>query len=636
MYSLKDFCIKINKIQLMKKILLSAICALTSCSAQVKAQTEDVCSNLLSMYRFNNTATDQNGNSSFNNAVYAAGVIGQAFSSTNGAASATISNLPTGTAARTVSFMLRRESGTVLTNFPTIFKYGPQVDAAQFGAYYNSDGSIVFQSYGSGNAHIVTNSTFPASAWHHIAISYDGTNVRFYLNGTLRDTWAQTLATVAGSFVLGGTGFDGRFDDLRIYSRALTGSEIAYLYSYTEADPCPACTVTIPDANFKNYLLNNTAINTNSDTEIQCTEAQAFTGIINCPGLNISSLSGIEEFTQMTGLNCYGNQIATLNLSSNTALTGVVCGNNPLNNVFIGILPDLTSFNCTNATSSFDLYIDNNTALTQLKCSNSGITSLGVSNCPALYELDCSANSLTSLNLSSCSALGLLQCSQNQFTSINVSNNTALVELECTNNLLTSLDVSNNTALELLNCSDNMLTSLNVSSCATLYNLQCNYNQLTSLDLSNNPTLTFFGCFNNVLTSLNMANGHNTLISNNSFRTYSNTNLTCIKVDNAAWSTSNWTMWIDPQNVFSETCSAIGIEEISKGSFVKVYPNPVAGNLFIETEKPSQLSISDVLGKVVYTGELKEGVNEIEINVLQAGVYFITETNGAKAKFVKE
>ena len=55
--------------------------------------------------------------------------------------------------------------------------------------------------------------------------------------------------------------------------------------------------VTIPDSNFKNYLVNSTSINTNGDSEIQVTEANAYTGLINCSGLGISDLTGIEAFT---------------------------------------------------------------------------------------------------------------------------------------------------------------------------------------------------------------------------------------------------------------------------------------------------------------------------------------------------
>ena len=38
--------------------------------------------------------------------------------------------------------------------------------------------------------------------------------------------------------------------------------------------------VNIPDANFKAYLVGNSAINTNGDSEIQVSEATAFNGAI--------------------------------------------------------------------------------------------------------------------------------------------------------------------------------------------------------------------------------------------------------------------------------------------------------------------------------------------------------------------
>ena len=49
--------------------------------------------------------------------------------------------------------------------------------------------------------------------------------------------------------------------------------------------------VNIPDANFKGYLLGNTAINTNGYTEIQVSEATAFNGGIYCQSMSISNLT---------------------------------------------------------------------------------------------------------------------------------------------------------------------------------------------------------------------------------------------------------------------------------------------------------------------------------------------------------
>jgi hypothetical protein len=78
--------------------------------------------------------------------------------------------------------------------------------------------------------------------------------------------------------------------------------------------------VNIPDANFKAYLVGNTAINTNGDTEIQVSEANAFGGDIQCQSLNISDLTGIEAFSALTFLHCYSNPLTSLDVSNIIAL----------------------------------------------------------------------------------------------------------------------------------------------------------------------------------------------------------------------------------------------------------------------------------------------------------------------------
>jgi hypothetical protein len=94
--------------------------------------------------------------------------------------------------------------------------------------------------------------------------------------------------------------------------------------------------VNIPDANFKAYLVGNTAINTNGDSEIQVSEAIAFNGSINCSSMNISDLTGIEAFTALTYLNCKNNQLTTLDLSNNKALTRLYCESDQLKNIDFG------------------------------------------------------------------------------------------------------------------------------------------------------------------------------------------------------------------------------------------------------------------------------------------------------------
>lgn len=48
---------------------------------------------------------------------------------------------------------------------------------------------------------------------------------------------------------------------------------------------------------------------------------------------NITSLHGIEMFTNLEKLNFAGQRVASIDLSANTALTELVCDGNPLESI---------------------------------------------------------------------------------------------------------------------------------------------------------------------------------------------------------------------------------------------------------------------------------------------------------------
>ena len=123
--------------------------------------------------------------------------------------------------------------------------------------------------------------------------------------------------------------------------------------------------VNIPDADFKAYLVGNTAINTNGDSEIQVSEATVFNGTINCQNLNISDLTGIEAFTALQELNCRINQLTSLDVSNNTALAYLLCGHN-----------QLTSLDVSNNTALFSFLCNNNNQLTSLDVRNGNNTNM--------------------------------------------------------------------------------------------------------------------------------------------------------------------------------------------------------------------------------------------------------------------
>src|ERR1017187_3312582 len=149
-----------------------------------------------------------------------------------------------------------------------------------------------------------------------------------------------------------------------------------------------------------------------------------------------------------------------------------------------------------------------------------------------------------------------LKCALNTLSSLNVSQNTALTYLECYyNNTISSLDLSHNTSLTYLDCGINSLSSLDVSQNTALAYLACQYNSLSSLDVSNNTALTTLVCNNNNLNFLNVANGNNQNMNSNNFYAYGNSNLSCIQVDDTAYSNANWSGNIDAQSYFSLNCA---------------------------------------------------------------------------------
>ncbi|MDO6596927.1 T9SS type A sorting domain-containing protein [Oceanihabitans sp. 2_MG-2023] len=149
-------------------------------------------------------------------------------------------------------------------------------------------------------------------------------------------------------------------------------------------------------------------------------------------------------------------------------------------------------------------------------------------------------------------ALEFLYCHTNSIATLDVSTNINLTTLLCSNNSLTTLDVTQNPNLTYLGCSQNQISSLTINNSNLLTELLINDNQLTSFNASGFSSLIDFRSGDNLLTSLNIKNGNNTSIIH--FEAGNNPNLTCIEVDDAAWSTTNWTN-VDVQTGFNEDCA---------------------------------------------------------------------------------
>jgi len=285
----------------------------------------------------------------------------------------------------------------------------------------------------------------------------------------------------------------------------------------------------VPDDNFEAYLeANGMGNGTPNDDSVLTANINTVTTLV-IQYQNISDLTGIEDFTALTSLYCKNNQLTSLDVSQNTALTILNCDRNNLQDTL-----DLTS----------------NTLLVNLRCVINNITSLNVTNCTQLTSLYCYQNLLSVLDISTNINLGALHAESNNLDSLNLSNNLLLSWLWCGMNNLTELDLSNNLGMVHLRCERNQITSLDLSNHPNLIRFQACNNQLTSLDIRNGNNINA-----NPQTNSNPWGGH--CNETDGFCVFNNPSLFCVNVDDSVWSSTSWTLHLDTQTTFSTNCPPV-------------------------------------------------------------------------------
>ena len=268
--------------------------------------------------------------------------------------------------------------------------------------------------------------------------------------------------------------------------------------------------VFIPDPAFREFCIDKGYAD--ADGYLFIDKAAAVTGTLDVKkqlGDNrITSLAGIEYFTNITGLNCNYNALTTLDMSKNTKLKTLECRGNNLTTLEVSANTKLQTLDCGSTSSLGQLDVTRNTELVTLICDGNNLTTLDVSKNTKLEYLECSGNrSLGQLDMKQNTELTGLLCDNNNLTTLDVSKNTKLQKLNCSNNpLLEQLDVKQNTELVTLLCRANNLKALEVSANTKLETLNCSNNpSLGQLDVTRNTELTGLYCSNNNLTTLDVS-----------------------------------------------------------------------------------------------------------------------------------
>ncbi|MEP2024747.1 MAG: T9SS type A sorting domain-containing protein [Reichenbachiella sp.] len=330
------------------------------------------------------------------------------------------------------------------------------------------------------------------------------------------------------------------------------------------------------------------------------TGIEAFVNIttLYASGNSIGSID-LSDNTKLTYLYINANSLSTLDLSSNDDISQVYCYSNNISNFTLPADPsNLLILNIGNNpfTGSFDF--SSYTTLTYLGLFTGGISTLDVSMMSNLTTLSVGNNSLTSLDVSMLPDLHTLYANNNSLTSlnanngmqlrsINVENNAGLecisvfdtenpttnqldidegvsFEEDCDNPTLAfpdhnfaaallahspSIDTDDNGKIGTMEAADftgtldvsnkGILSAAGIEAFTGMTGVNVSNNQIITLDLSASASLTSVDVSDNSLTVFKFDNGANTSVT--IFDATGNEDLTCLTVDNATYSQSNWT-----------------------------------------------------------------------------------------------
>ena len=455
-----------------------------------------------------------------------------------------------------------------------------------------------------------------------------------------------------------------------------------------------AQTTTIPDSNFEQALID---LGIDSDGVINSsvlTSDVASISSLDVSGREISQLTGIEDFINLSELYCQNNLLTSLSLSSNTKLAILDCSENDLSSLKVTDLVELKILRCSfNEITGINL--SSNKLLEELHCDHNLIKTLNLKDNLELTELNCANNQFTVLTITFNWKIKYLNFSWNLFTYIDLSNNVKVEYLDCSNNpltsiflnnmielqaiymvdndLLTEVNFSHNYKLEEIVCRDNdLLVKINLSAALalsyldcrnnslteleTLYNpllqnLYCQNNQIKTLDLSQNPNLTFLKCNDNQLEALDLKNGSNHLMTGgitkydgrfvyvDGMDARNNPGLLCIQVDNeqdADLGLAPYDSWFKDESVsYSENCDVnLGIDQQQLNNSISIFPNPAENHIVIKADNHQieKVVIYSILGRSVK--EFDSEFETLPVKAISPGLYLlrIYTENGVSVK----
>ena len=325
-------------------------------------------------------ATFENGTMSGSGVTFVAGMVGQAFSF-NGSGFLTM-----GTPAALVitgnQVTLDGWINPAALDASTRIYFGRSVSGGNDYLLLNNGGvlsGVIKNSTGETFVNTLTN--LPANTWSHIALTYDGTTIKVFLNGAVIGSAAKTgnIVNSGAPFVIGGRpgglNFTGKIDEVEVFSRGLSDSEIASIYNAGNTGKCKSANADLSSLTLSSGTLSPafasgttsyTASVANSVSSITVTPTASDTNAsITVNGNAVASGAASGSISLNVGSNTITTVVTAQDTTTKTytvTMTRAASTNANLSNLVLSAGAISPAFSA--ATTSYTLTVPNSTTST--------------------------------------------------------------------------------------------------------------------------------------------------------------------------------------------------------------------------------------------------------------------------------
>lgn len=287
----------------------------TTSTVQSFIQTDP---SLIAEYNFNNTYNNIYGNvpfagdgsfTSFENDRNNVSLGALRINATTSAA--VIPNLPIGNSPRSVSIWVKKPTAAVDAH---VFRYGPLTVFSTNAVYGLAIQGNNLVNFGYNNDLTAIGYGTTGQAWIHVVTTFDGTTAKIYHNGVERASGNKSGWNTQNTNFFLGNQHDITVDDLKIYNRVLTPTEISNLYNFNSTLSTKGFSSnTLKATIYPNPTSDN--FNIEMENEVKSVEIYSIQGqkVLTCISMNVN-VSSLPKGIYLVKIEDSNNAVATQKL----------------------------------------------------------------------------------------------------------------------------------------------------------------------------------------------------------------------------------------------------------------------------------------------------------------------------------